>query len=135
MAKKLDLRFSHLKLRRRVYLVSAKVFSFLQMIIKGCDLLHCDVGIVYLGLCTDMQLQAYVCRIGEDGAPAGLQEAFRRANRVADIFMAEFKPGRSGNDIVDSAMKKATADRQIFSLLNESASSLGLYDGGRDKED
>jgi len=79
-------------------------------VIRRGDLLHCDVGIVYLGLCTDMQLQAYVCRIGEDDAPAGLKEALRRANRVADIFMAEFKTGRTGNDIVDSAMKKASAE-------------------------
>ncbi|MDH7513043.1 MAG: M24 family metallopeptidase [Clostridiales bacterium] len=79
-------------------------------VIRRGDLLHCDVGIYYLGLCTDMQLHAYVCRIGEDDAPPGLQEALRRANRVADIFMAEFKVGRSGNDIVDSAMKKATAE-------------------------
>lgn len=79
-------------------------------VIRRGDLLHCDVGIVYLGLCTDMQLQAYVCRLGEDDAPAGLKEALRRANRLADIFMAEFKPGRNGNDIVDSAMKKATEE-------------------------
>ncbi len=79
-------------------------------VIRRGDLLHCDVGISYLGLCTDMQLQAYVCRGGEEDAPAGLQEALRRANRVADIFMAEFRLGRSGNEIVDSAMKKATAE-------------------------
>ena len=79
-------------------------------VIRRGDLLHCDVGISYLGLCTDMQLQAYVCKIGEDDAPEGLKEALRRANRVADVFMAEFKPGRTGNDIVDSAMKKATAE-------------------------
>lgn len=30
-----------------------------EMIQRG-DLFHCDVGIVYLGLCTDMQWQAYV---------------------------------------------------------------------------
>lgn len=76
-------------------------------VIRRGDLLHCDVGIKYLGLCTDMQWQAYVCRIGEEGAPEGLKEALRRTNRLGDIFRGEFKAGRSGNDIVWSAMKKA----------------------------
>lgn len=79
-------------------------------VIRRGDLLHCDVGITYLGLCTDMQWQAYVCRISEEDAPEGLKDALRRANRVADIFMGEFKTGRSGNEIVDSAMQKAEAE-------------------------
>lgn len=78
-----------------------------RRVIRRGDLLHCDVGIVYLGLCTDMQWQAYVCKIGEDDAPQGLKNALRRANKVAEIFMNEFKAGRSGNDIVRSAMRKA----------------------------
>ncbi|MFZ2053060.1 MAG: M24 family metallopeptidase [Candidatus Aminicenantales bacterium] len=79
-------------------------------VIRRGDLLHCDVGITYLGLCTDMQLQAYVCKIGETDAPEGLKEALRRANRLADIFMGEFVAGRSGNGIVDSTMKKGEAE-------------------------
>ena len=79
-------------------------------VIRRGDLLHCDVGIKYLGLCTDMQWQAYVCKIGEEDAPEGLKEALRRTNRLGDIFRNEFKAGRSGNDIVWSAMKKAEAE-------------------------
>ena len=79
-------------------------------VIRRGDLLHCDVGIKYLGLCTDMQLQAYVCGIGETAAPAGLQEALRRANRLADVFMGEFKAGRTGNQIAEAAMKAGDAE-------------------------
>jgi hypothetical protein len=79
-------------------------------VIRRGDLLHCDVGITYLGLCTDMQHQAYVCRIGETDAPAGLKEALGRANRLADVFMGEFVAGRSGTDIVTAAMKKGDAE-------------------------
>jgi methionine aminopeptidase len=75
-------------------------------IIRRGDLLHCDVGIVYLGLCTDMQWQAYVCKIGETDAPQGLKNALANANKLAAIFMNEFKLGRSGNAIVKSAMSK-----------------------------
>jgi hypothetical protein len=81
----------------------------LNVIHRG-DILHCDVGLTYLGLCTDMQLQAYVCRIGETDAPEGLKEALRRANRLADVFMGEFVEGRSGTDIVTAAMKKGEAE-------------------------
>ena len=79
-------------------------------IIRRGDILHCDVGIKYLGLCTDMQWHAYVCKIGEDDAPEGLKKALKRANGVAEIFMSEFKVGRTGNEIKDSTMKKATEE-------------------------
>jgi hypothetical protein len=77
-------------------------------VIRRGDLLHCDIGITYLGLCTDMQLHAYVCKAGETDAPEGLKEALRRANRLADVFMGEFVTGRSGTDIVVASMKKGT---------------------------
>ena len=76
-------------------------------VIHRGDLLHCDVGIKYLGMCTDMQWHAYVCKIGEEDAPDGLKEALRRANRVGEIFMDEFQYGKSGQEITDFAMKKA----------------------------
>jgi Xaa-Pro aminopeptidase len=76
-------------------------------VIHRGDLLHCDVGIQYLGMCTDMQWQAYVCKIGEEDAPAGLKMALNRANRVGEIFMKEFRQGRSGQEITDSAMQLA----------------------------
>jgi Xaa-Pro aminopeptidase len=79
-------------------------------VIQPGDLLHCDVGIRYIGLCTDMQWQAYVLRPGESGAPAGLQKALDNANRVADILMSEFKTGRTGREIVTSAMGKGRAE-------------------------
>jgi len=81
-----------------------------KRVIRRGDILHCDVGITYLGLCTDMQLQAYVCRIGETDAPEGLKEALRRANRLADVFMGEFVQGRSGTDIVTAAMERGEAE-------------------------
>lgn len=81
-----------------------------ETIIRRGDLLHCDVGIKYLGLCTDMQWQAYVCRIGEEDAPEGLKEALRRANRVGEVFMHEFVHGRTGKEITLNAMRKAEAE-------------------------
>jgi Xaa-Pro aminopeptidase len=79
-------------------------------VIQPGDLVHCDFGIKYLGLCTDMQWQAYILRAGEAEAPPGLRRALDNANRVADILMAEFKTGRAGQDIVKSAMAKGRAE-------------------------
>jgi len=45
LGKQLDQSFSHLKLRRQWYSVSAKVLSFLQMVIKGGDRLS-DIDVL-----------------------------------------------------------------------------------------
>jgi Xaa-Pro aminopeptidase len=87
----------------------AALYADKEVIRRG-DALHCDFGIRYLGLCTDMQLQAYILRAGETDAPEGLKEALRRANRLADAFMGEFIQGRSGTDIVTAAMQKGEAE-------------------------
>ncbi len=88
----------------------AAKYSDERSVIRRGDLLHCDVGIKYLGMCTDMQWQAYVCKIGEEDAPDGLKEALRRANRVGEVFMNEFQLGRTGKQITDIAMRKAEAE-------------------------
>jgi Xaa-Pro aminopeptidase len=79
-------------------------------VIRRGDILHCDVGISYLGLCTDMQHNAYVCRIGEKEPPAGIKELYRRGNRVQEILLMEYKEGRTGNEILKSALEKARAE-------------------------
>ena len=78
-------------------------------IIRRGDLLHCDMGITYLGLDTDMQWNAYVCKTGESEAPRGLQNALDQLHRLKEIFLGEFREGRTGNQITDSTMEKATA--------------------------
>ena len=70
-----------------------------QVILPG-DLLHVDFGITYLRLNTDTQQHAYVLKPGEKEPPKFLQEAFKRANRVQDILTANFKTGRTGNQIL-----------------------------------
>jgi hypothetical protein len=87
-------------------------------VIQRGDLLHCDVGIVALGLHTDTQHNAYVLRPGESAPPAGLQEALRRANRLQDILFAEVRAGRTGNEVLAStlaAMRAAGLDGTMYS--------------------
>jgi Xaa-Pro aminopeptidase len=77
-----------------------------EIIMPG-DLLHVDFGITYLGLNTDTQQHAYVVKPGETEAPAGLQQAFKVGNRLQDILTDNFITGRSGNQILKSALAQA----------------------------
>jgi hypothetical protein len=69
-----------------------------NVILRG-DLLHCDIGITYLRLNTDTQEHAYVLREGEKDAPKGLKEALKLGNQLQDVFIGEFKEGKTGNEI------------------------------------
>jgi hypothetical protein len=71
--------------------------------------LHTDVGICYLKLCTDTQEMAYVARLGETEPPAGLRRALATGNQWQDLLTAEFEAGRSGNEIL--ARTRAAAER------------------------
>ncbi|MFB3854425.1 MAG: M24 family metallopeptidase [Vicinamibacterales bacterium] len=79
-------------------------------VIQRGDLLHCDFGIVYMNLCTDTQQQAYVLKEGETEAPKGLQAALASANRLQDIHMEELRIGRTGNQVLASALQRARAE-------------------------
>mgnify|MGYP004703303071 CR=1 FL=1 len=74
--------------------------------VRPGDLLWCDVGLVYLGLCTDTQQNAYILRAGETEAPAGLQKALAAGNRVQDIHAAQMTAGRTGNEILASILEQ-----------------------------
>lgn len=76
-------------------------------IIMPGDLLHVDFGINYLRLNTDTQQHAYVLRPGETQAPQELRRALARGNRLQDILTAQFVAGRSGNEILASALAVA----------------------------
>jgi len=80
-----------------------------DIIIPG-DLLHVDIGITYLRLNTDVQQHAYVLKPGESAAPAALVQAFARANRLQDILTAQFQQGRTGNQMLASALAQARAE-------------------------
>jgi hypothetical protein len=76
------------------------------VILRG-DVLHTDVGICYLALCTDTQEMAYVLKNTESTVPAGLSAALASGNKWQDILTAEFKTGRSGNAILASTVQAA----------------------------
>ena len=78
-----------------------------EVTIMPGDLLHCDVGFRYLGLCTDTQENCYILKNNETDAPEFLKEAMRQANRLQDITVSYFKEGRTGNEVLALARKQA----------------------------
>jgi len=87
-------------------------------VIHRGDVLHTDVGLCYLRLCTDTQEMGYVLRDGEDDVPAGLRRALAVGNRWQDLLTAEFRSGRPGNDVLAaarSAAEKAGIDASVYS--------------------
>ncbi|MEQ8302501.1 MAG: M24 family metallopeptidase [Cyclobacteriaceae bacterium] len=79
-------------------------------IIRPGDFLHVDFGITYLRLNTDTQEHAYVLRAGETEAPAYLREAFKKGNRLQDIFTNNFREGKTGNQVLAESRKQAIAE-------------------------
>ena len=81
-----------------------------ETVIMPGDLVHIDFGIVAGGYCTDQQQHGYVLRPGETAAPAGLQTAMVRANRLQDLLMAQFGVRRTGNEILRRTLESARAE-------------------------
>lgn len=80
-----------------------------DVILPG-DLLHVDIGITYLRLNTDIQEHAYILKPGETDVPAGLKKEFARTNRLQDILLGQFKEGRTGNQVLASALAQARGE-------------------------
>ncbi|NRB71292.1 MAG: M24 family metallopeptidase [Xanthomonadales bacterium] len=73
-------------------------------IIRRGDVLHTDVGICYLKLCTDTQEMAYVLRNEETAPPPGLRKALALGNQWQDDLTDAFVSGRSGNEILAKSL-------------------------------
>ncbi|MGA1384707.1 MAG: M24 family metallopeptidase [Steroidobacteraceae bacterium] len=78
-------------------------------VIEPGDVLHTDVGICYLKLCTDTQEMGYVARLGETDVPAGLKAAMQTGNRWQDLLTENFAKSRTGNEVL--ALTRAAASK------------------------
>jgi len=79
-------------------------------VIMPGDIIHCDFGINYLGLCTDRQELAYILRHGESEAPEGLRAALKIGNRLQDIVISNIKEGCTGNEALANSRKMAGSE-------------------------
>lgn len=94
-----------------------------QVIMPG-DLIHCDVGITYLRLNTDIQQHGYLLKSGETDVPESIKMAFDRANRLQDILTSTFSNGKTGNQMLAEALKQAKEEEIIPSIYTH---PLGLH--------
>ncbi len=85
------------------------MFSGDAKIIAG-DLIHCDFGIVYLGLCTDTQRLGYVLKEKEVMILPELNVGMEENNRFQDIVCDNMKVGLSGNDVFTKSIEQASAE-------------------------
>ncbi len=93
-------------------------------VIMPGDLLHCDFGITYVGLNTDCQQHAYVPQKNETTVPIFLEDAFKKGNRVQDIFTDNFVQGQTGNEILLKSLNEAKAEGLKPSIYSH---PLGTY--------
>jgi len=105
-------------------------------VIMPGDLIHMDLGIEYLRLTTDTQRNAYVLRSGETDAPEGLKNALKVGNRLQDILTNEFVTGRTGNEILAAALRKAEEEGIVATIYTHplgyhghgAGPTIGLWD-------
>jgi hypothetical protein len=106
-----------------------------QVIMPG-DLLHCDVGITYLRLNTDIQQHAYVLLPGETSMPQSLKKAFSNGNRLQDMLTSQFKEGTTGNKMLAAALAQAKAEGIVPSIYTHplgthghaAGTTIGMWD-------
>jgi Xaa-Pro aminopeptidase len=96
-------------------------------VIQRGDVLHTDVGICYLRLCTDTQEMGYVLRLGEDDVPEGLRNTMAIGNRWQDLLTAEFRTGRTGNEILAAASAAVEREGILGSIYTH---PLGFFGHG-----
>jgi Xaa-Pro aminopeptidase len=87
-----------------------------ENVIQRGDMLHTDFGLVYLGLSTDTQHNAYILKSGETDAPQGLKDGLKAANRLQDLTMEAATVGRTGNEALAAARARAMNEGLVPSI-------------------
>lgn len=116
-----------------------------DMVILPGDLLHCDFGITYLRLNTDCQELAYVLKPEETQAPEFLRNGLKAGNRVQDFLTKNMIKGRTGNEILATALQQARAaglqpaiyTHPLGMYGHSAGTTIGMWDsqGGVMKDD
>ena len=114
-------------------------FRMFDEVIREGDIVHCDVGLVCLGLHTDTQRNVYVGRRGEKAIPEGILAAYRTGCRFQDIVRGNYAAGRTGNEILKRSLDQAAAEgiramsycHPIGVFGHSAGPCVGLFDNQR----
>ncbi len=100
-----------------------------DVVVQRGDVLHTDVGVCYLRLCTDTQEMGYVLQIGEDDVPDELKHALAVGNRWQDILTDNYKSGRTGNEILAATVAGCQEQELICSTYTHPLGFFGHAPG------
>ncbi len=89
------------------------------------DLIHTDVGICYLGLCTDTQEVGYVAKNDEFEVPKGFKNALAKGNQWQDLLTGSYVTGKTGNQILKATQDKAKRKGLISSTYTHPLGFVG----------
>ncbi len=106
-----------------------QAFCGVEGVIKRGDVIHTDIGICYLKLCTDTQEMGYVLRVGETDVPDGLKAAFVIGNRWQDIHTGAFALERTGNDVFAATQAGCEAQDIMCSIYTHPLGFFGHAPG------
>ena len=98
-------------------------------IIRRGDVIHTDVGICYLKLCTDTQEMGYILHVGESEVPEGLKAAMAVGNRWQDLLTNAYELGRTGNEVLATARANCEAEDIICSIYTHPLGFFGHAPG------
>jgi len=104
-------------------------FCGIEGTIKRGDVIHTDVGICYLKLCTDTQEMGYIAQIGERDVPEGLKAAMATGNVWQDHLTSSYELGRTGNQVLAATRDKCAADGMICSTYTHPLGFFGHAPG------
>ena len=74
--------------------------------IEPGDIVGIDSGLRYLGFETDMKRTIYVLREGETEPPQSIRDAWQETLGVADIYVEEMVPGRTGTEVWSNIVER-----------------------------
>ncbi len=98
-----------------------------EVIQKG-DILHCDFGVTYGRLCSDVQEMAYIKQDNDEQLIRELTEIHKKSMLFQDIVMENIVVGRSGNEVLTTSLK-AAKERGISKPMLYSH-PIGIYGHG-----
>jgi len=99
------------------YFSRGRTNNGVSVVIRRGDIVSCDTDLYLYDLITDSHQHAYVLKRGETDVPEPLKQALIKVNKMQDLFLKEFKVGRTGKEIVAAARKIELLDGVIESSL------------------
>lgn len=98
--------------------IESDPFESGSVVIQPGDIVHTDIGIIYVGLYTDYQKNAYVLKPGEIEPPDRIKKAFENSLKVQDAIFRVSSAGKLGYKLKEEAenlCKKWGVDGNVYS--------------------